>query len=163
MEEQAVTALQLAGDEVAGLGLWALVAQADPVVKGVLLLLVLASIWSWTVIFDKGFRLRQLRRKAQAFERAFWSGAPLDELYRQLGRSPDHPMAMLFASAMEEWRDAPRPQRQQRARAAGAHREGHDARRSIGRSSSSAGISARSRPSARPRRSSGCSARSGAS
>jgi biopolymer transport protein TolQ len=109
MEEHAVTALQLAGDEVAGLGLWALVAQADPVVKGVLLLLVVASIWSWTVIFDKGFRLRQLRRKAQAFERAFWSGSPLDELYRHLGRSPDHPMAMLFASAMEEWRDTPRP------------------------------------------------------
>jgi biopolymer transport protein TolQ len=109
MEENAVTALQLAGDEVAGLGLWSLVAQADPVVKGVLLLLVLASIWSWTVIFDKGFRLSRLRRKAQAFERAFWSGAPLDDLYRRLGRNADHPMAMLFAAAMEEWRDAPRP------------------------------------------------------
>src|SRR5688572_18671664 len=109
MEDNAVTALQLAGDEVAGLGLWSLVAQADPVVKGVLLLLVLASIWSWTVIFDKGFRLSRLRRKAQGFERAFWSGAPLDDLYRRLGRNPDHPMAMLFASAMEEWRDAPRP------------------------------------------------------
>jgi biopolymer transport protein TolQ len=108
MEENAITALQLAGDQVAGLGLWALVAQADPVVKGVLLLLVLASIWSWTVIFDKAFRLSRLRRKAQAFERAFWSGAPLDDLYRRLGRSADHPMAMLFSSAMEEWRDAPR-------------------------------------------------------
>ena len=108
MEENAVTALQLAGDEVAGLGLWSLVAQADPVVKGVLLLLVLASIWSWTVIFDKAFRLSRLRRKAQAFERAFWSGAPLDDLYRRLGRDADHPMAVLFTAAMEEWRDAPR-------------------------------------------------------
>jgi biopolymer transport protein TolQ len=108
MEDNAVTALQLAGDEVAGLGLWSLVAQADPVVKGVLLLLVLASIWSWTVIFDKAFRLGRLRRKAQAFERAFWSGAPLDDLYRRLGRDADHPMAVLFAAAMEEWRDAPR-------------------------------------------------------
>ena len=108
MEENAVTALQLAGDEVAALGLWSLVAQADPVVKGVLLLLVLASIWSWTVIFDKAFRLGRLRRKAQTFERAFWSGAPLDDLYRRLGRNADHPMAMLFAAAMEEWRDAPR-------------------------------------------------------
>jgi len=108
MEENAVTALQLAGDEVAGLGVWSLVAQADPVVKGVLLLLVLASIWSWTVIFDKAFRLGRLRRKAQAFERAFWSGAPLDDLYRRLGRDADHPMAMMFAAAMEEWRDAPR-------------------------------------------------------
>jgi biopolymer transport protein TolQ len=109
MEENAVTALRLAGDESVGLGLWSLVAQADPVVKGVLLLLVLASIWSWTVIFDKAFRLGRLRRKARAFENAFWSGAPLDELYRRLGRSPDHPMAMLFAAASEEWRDAPRP------------------------------------------------------
>ena len=109
MQETAVTAMQLAGDEVASLGLWALVAQADPVVKGVLLLLVLASIWSWTVIFDKAFRLSQLRRKAQTFERAFWSGAPLDDLYKRLGHNSDHPMAMLFASAMEEWRDAPRP------------------------------------------------------
>jgi biopolymer transport protein TolQ len=108
MEENAVTALQLAGDEVVGLGLWSLVAQADPVVKGVLLLLVLASVWSWTVIFDKAFRLGRLRRKAQAFERAFWSGAPLDDLYRRLGRDADHPMAVLFAAAMEEWRDAPR-------------------------------------------------------
>jgi biopolymer transport protein TolQ len=108
MEDNAVTALQLAGDEVAGLGLWSLVAQADPVVKGVLLLLVLASIWSWTVIFDKAFRLGRLRRKAQTFERAFWSGAPLDDLYRRLGREPDHPMSLLFTAAMEEWREAPR-------------------------------------------------------
>jgi biopolymer transport protein TolQ len=109
MEESAVTALSLAGDESVGLGLWSLVAQADPVVKGVLLLLVLASIWSWTVIFDKAFRLGRVRRKARAFESAFWSGAPLDELYRRLGRSADHPMALLFTAAMEEWREAPRP------------------------------------------------------
>jgi biopolymer transport protein TolQ len=108
MEENAVTALQLAGDETVGLGLWSLVAQADPVVKGVLVLLVLASIWSWTVIFDKAFRLGRVRRKARVFERGFWSGAPLDDLYRRLGRGADHPMAMLFAAAMEEWRDAPR-------------------------------------------------------
>ena len=109
MEENAVTALRLAGDESVGLGLWSLVAQADPVVKGVLLLLVLASVWSWTVIFDKAFRFGRLRRKARAFESAFWSGAPLDELYRRLGRSADHPMALMFTAAMEEWRETPRP------------------------------------------------------
>jgi biopolymer transport protein TolQ len=109
MEESVVTTLRLAGDESVGLGLWSLVAQADPVVKGVLLLLVLASIWSWTVIFDKAFRLGRVRRKARAFESAFWSGAPLDELYRRLGRSADHPMALLFTAAMEEWRETPRP------------------------------------------------------
>ena len=109
MEDNAVTALRLAGDQAVGFGLWSLVTQADPIVKVVLALLVLASIWSWTVIFDKTFRIGRLRRKARAFERAFWSGAALDDLYRRLGREADHPMAMLFAAAMEEWRDSPRP------------------------------------------------------
>jgi biopolymer transport protein TolQ len=110
MEETGVTALTLAGDEATGFGIWSLVLQADPVVKAVMMILVLASIWSWTVIFDKAIRLNRLRRKARDFEQAFWSGAPLDDLYRRLGRSADHPMAMMFAAAMEEWRDAPKPQ-----------------------------------------------------
>jgi biopolymer transport protein TolQ len=109
MEDNAVTALSLAGDEAVGFGLWSLVMQADPVVKVVLAILVLASIWSWTVIFDKTFRIARLRRKTRSFERAFWSGAALDDLYRRLGRDADHPMALLFAAAMEEWRDSPRP------------------------------------------------------
>jgi biopolymer transport protein TolQ len=117
MEENAVTALRLAGDQTVGFGLWALVTQADPVVKAVLALLVLASIWSWTVIFDKLFRIGRLRRKARAFERDFWSGAALDDLYRRLGHQADHPMAMLFAAAMEEWRDSPRPPASSGARA----------------------------------------------
>jgi biopolymer transport protein TolQ len=117
MEDNAVTALRLAGDQAVGFGLWSLVTQADPVVKVVLAILLLASIWSWTVIFDKTFRIGRLRRKARAFERAFWSGAPLDELYRRLGREADHPMAMLFAAAMEEWRDSPRPPASSGARA----------------------------------------------
>jgi biopolymer transport protein TolQ len=109
MEDNAVTALSLAGDEAVGFGLWSLVMQADSVVKFVLAVLVLASIWSWTVIFDKTFRLARLRRKTRGFERAFWSGAALDDLYRRLGREADHPMALLFGAAMEEWRDSPRP------------------------------------------------------
>ena len=75
MEENAITALQLAGDEAVSFGLWSLIEQADPVVKAVMAILVLASIWCWTIIFDKAFRLMRLRRKAQDFERAFWSGA----------------------------------------------------------------------------------------
>ena len=108
MEENAITALPLAGDQSIGFGVWQLIADADPVVKAVLLVLVLASLWSWTIIFDKALRYARLRSRSRAFERAFWSGAPLDDLYRQLAAKADHPMAMLFAAAMEEWRDAPR-------------------------------------------------------
>ena len=109
MDETAITALPLAGDQSIGFGIWSLIADADPVVKTVLLLLALASLWSWTIIFDKALRYARLRRRSRAFERAFWSGAPLDDLYVQLAAKADHPMAMLFAAAMEEWRDSPKP------------------------------------------------------
>jgi biopolymer transport protein TolQ len=109
MEENAVTALQLAGDDAAGFGIWSLVAQADPVVKLVMAVLILASIWSWAVIFDKVLRFGRLHRRAREFEGAFWSGAALDDLYQRLGRQGDHPMALLFVAAMEEWRASRRP------------------------------------------------------
>ena len=96
----------LAGDETVGLGLWSLVAQADPVVKVVLLLLVLRL----DLVVDGDLRqdlpLRPCRRKARASSARSGPARALDDLYRRLGRNADHPMAMLFAAAMEEWRDA---------------------------------------------------------
>ena len=96
------------GDGAVGLGVWALVLQADLVVKAVMLVLLGASVWCWAVILDKGVRLARLKRRAASFERDFWSGTPLDELYRRLAKRIDHPMAMMFAAAIEEWREAPR-------------------------------------------------------
>src|SRR6185369_14653513 len=79
----------------------------DIIVKVVMGLLLVASIWCWAIIFDKWWRITRLQRRAKMFERDFWSGAPLDELYRRLGKRPDHPMALMFATAMDEWREAP--------------------------------------------------------
>jgi biopolymer transport protein TolQ len=103
----AITAAGVA-DATAGHSLWALFLQADAVVKTVIGILFLASLWCWAVILEKGWRLLRLKRKAVAFERAFWSGAPLDELYRRLAKRADHPMALMFATAMEEWRESPK-------------------------------------------------------
>jgi biopolymer transport protein TolQ len=103
----AITAAAVA-DAAAGHSLWALFLQADAIVKTVIGLLFLASLWCWAVILEKGLRLFRLKRKAVAFERAFWSGAPLDELYRRLAKRADHPMALMFATAMEEWRESPK-------------------------------------------------------
>ena len=60
------------------------------------------------MIFDKSVRLMRLRSKANAFEKSFWSGAALDELYRRLANGADHPMALMFATAMDEWRESPK-------------------------------------------------------
>src|SRR5437764_1337325 len=78
--------------------------QADIIVKVVMLLLLLASFWSWAVIFDKLMRLRRLRRDATAFEESFWSGGSLDDLYDRIGNRPLDPLSAIFAAAMREWR-----------------------------------------------------------
>ena len=78
--------------------------QADIVVKLVMLLLVVASVWVWAVVFEKVTSLRRANRQADGFEDRFWSGGSLDELYDAEGVKPSHPMAAVFAAAMGEWR-----------------------------------------------------------
>lgn len=85
------------------MSLFGLFMQADWVVKGVMILLVLASIWCWAIIFEKVMRMRRLQRLATKFEDAFWSGGSLDDLYQRIGQYPADPMASVFAAAMREW------------------------------------------------------------
>ena len=107
-ENDAVNAALQLGDAVAqaatDLSPWALFLQADIVVKVVMLILVVASLFSWAIIFDKIVRLRSVTRQAEGFERTFWSGGSLDEFYDRLGDRAGHPMALIFVAAMKEWR-----------------------------------------------------------
>ncbi len=80
--------------------------RADLLVKVVLLLLLVASLWSWTIIVNKWLVLGTLRRRAAKFEKTFWSGLSLDELYQQFSQRTDHPMAAVFVAALREWRRA---------------------------------------------------------
>ena len=90
----------------AGMSVWGLFWRADPIVKLVMLVLLGASVWCWAIIFDKTVRLRRLRNQAENFEESFWSGGSLEDLYDRIGRNPGHPMAAVFAAAMEELRRA---------------------------------------------------------
>ncbi|GER02010.1 hypothetical protein JCM17845_26330 [Iodidimonas gelatinilytica] len=82
---------------------WGMFSQADIVVQTVMLALVLASLWSWTIIFSTWLRVRKVNRAADAFEDRFWSGASPEELYDGLKNRISHPMAMVFVAAMREW------------------------------------------------------------
>ena len=82
--------------------------QADIVVKLVMLLLLLASVWVWAIVFEKVTSLRRANRQADAFEDRFWSGGSLDELYDAEGAKPVHPVAAVFGAAMGEWRRSAR-------------------------------------------------------
>lgn len=105
--DRTVETTALAGTQ-ANSGYWMidLFLNADIIVKGVIVLLFLCSILSWTIIFDKIWRLRSLARRADHFEEQFWSGGSLDDLYDRMGASPSDPMAAMFGSAMREWRRA---------------------------------------------------------
>jgi len=80
--------------------------RADPIVKAVMVILLLASLWSWTIIINKWLAFGTLKRRAAKFEKTFWSGQSLDELYQQFAAKPDHPMAATFIAALREWRRA---------------------------------------------------------
>ncbi|MCE7886139.1 MAG: protein TolQ [Alphaproteobacteria bacterium PRO2] len=77
--------------------------QADMIVKVVMIILVLASVWSWAIILSKRSTLKKLNRKANIFEDSFWSGEPLDKIYSRVKNSKQDPLLSTFAAGMEEW------------------------------------------------------------
>ena len=103
MEPAAIEAVSLGGQAAIDLSVWTLFLRADLVVKAVMVILVLASLWSWTIIFEKYRRLRRVDKEAESFEDAFWAGGSLEDLYGRIGARPNDPMESLFASAMGEW------------------------------------------------------------
>jgi biopolymer transport protein TolQ len=80
-----------------------LISDADIVVKLVLLILLLASVWSWAIIVDKSLLLRQVLNQIQRFEKIFWSGQRLDQLYEKLRNRENNSLAVVFVKAMDEW------------------------------------------------------------
>ncbi|MGR3501730.1 protein TolQ [Pseudaestuariivita sp.] len=84
--------------------LLALYARATITVKLVMLLLIVASFWAWSIIVQKALVIRRARREAARFDRAFWSGEPLDGLFDQIGTEPKGRAERIFAAGMIEWR-----------------------------------------------------------
>ncbi|WP_420549724.1 protein TolQ [Curvivirga sp.] len=106
MEETAVNLAAVADTEVYELSIMHLFWQADIVVKTVMIMLIVASVWCWAIIIDKTMRISKVSRKASKFEEAFWSGGSLDDLYDRIGTHPADPMSSIFVAAMKEWRHA---------------------------------------------------------
>jgi len=105
MENEAVNAAGLvAASQELNFSVWNLFLKADTVVKLVMLLLIVASVWCWAIIIEKSLRLKRLNSEAAEFEGSFWSGGSLDTLYDKIGILPKDPMAAIFVSAMKEWR-----------------------------------------------------------
>ncbi len=82
----------------------ALFARASLTVQIVMVLLILASFWAWSIIIQKFVTYAHARRDADRFDRAFWSGQPLDDLYDRIGETPSGPSERIFSAGMTEWR-----------------------------------------------------------
>jgi biopolymer transport protein TolQ len=80
-----------------------LVLGASPLVQLVMAALVLASIASWAMIFDRHKVLRRARDEAEEFERRFWSGGDLAQLYRGIDKSAATGMSAIFHAGFREF------------------------------------------------------------
>lgn len=87
----------------ASLSPFSLFLHADIVVKIVMLGLIAASIWTWTIIVGHGQRLRRIEKSNEAFERDFWATEDIDRFYDGPGRK-ELPNAKVFSAGVVEWR-----------------------------------------------------------
>jgi len=87
-------------EESADFSIFSLFLQAHIVVKTVILILLLSSIWSWTIIFSKYTNLKSILMETEDFEEKFYSSETLSKLSKRIGGQPTHPMEAVFFAAM---------------------------------------------------------------
>jgi biopolymer transport protein TolQ len=87
------------------LSVWYLIANAGLLVQLVMLLLALASVVSWALIFQRVQVFRKAKKAQNAFEERFWSGMDLGKLYREVAENPTpfSGMESVFRSGFKEF------------------------------------------------------------
>ena len=86
-----------------GLQFFNILLQSDLLTKAIFIILACFSIYSWAIIIDKFFKFRLLAAKTLKFEKIFWSGDMLEDIYQKVKNTNKCPSVMVFASAMQEW------------------------------------------------------------
>ena len=103
MESSLVETVDLAANSL-DFSFLTLFLRADWVVKSVIIILILASVWSWTVIVSKLIRIKKINFISAEFEELFWSGNSLEDLYDTLQEGSEDPKVNVFCAGMEEWK-----------------------------------------------------------
>ena len=75
--------------------------RADIVVKSVMIVLILCSVYSWAVIFDKFRLFKKINKSTQEFEEKFWNSKSAETFYNSLPNKIEDPMSLVFQDAME--------------------------------------------------------------
>ena len=78
--------------------------RADLVVKSVIIILALASIYSWTIIVSKLIKMKRLRQLENEFDEIFWSGNSFEDLYETFNYNQEDPKSKIYCAAINEWK-----------------------------------------------------------
>ena len=68
------------------------------------IILILASIWSWTIIVEKLVRMKRLKKIETEFDEIFWSGNSFEDLFETFNYNRNDPKSKIFCAAIEEWK-----------------------------------------------------------
>ncbi len=75
--------------------------RADIVVKSVIIILIVCSIYSWAVIIEKIKLFKKINKSTEDFESKFWNSKSAETFYNNLPATTEDPMALLFRDAMQ--------------------------------------------------------------
>jgi len=83
-----------------------LITHAGVVVQFVMLILLIASLYSWAIIFDKFYKFNFLKKTTDIFEEAFENNFSLDRIYHDVKNNDNHPIAKIFLACINEWKSS---------------------------------------------------------
>ena len=81
--------------------LFSLFFRADIIVKSVMIILILCSIYSWAVIIEKFKLFKKINQSTEEFEKKFWNSKSAESFYNNLPANTEDPMALIFKDAMQ--------------------------------------------------------------
>ena len=75
--------------------------RADIIVKSVIIILIVSSIYSWAVIIEKFRLFKKINQSTEDFEKKFWNSKSAESFYNNLPANIEDPMALVFKDAMQ--------------------------------------------------------------
>jgi biopolymer transport protein TolQ len=75
--------------------------RADIIVKSVIIILIICSVYSWAVIIEKFRLFKKINKSSEEFEEEFWNSKSAETFYNSLPSKIEDPMAVVFQDAME--------------------------------------------------------------
>ena len=107
--EEIATTVSLANGAI-DFSLFSLFIRADFIVKSVIIILILSSIYSWSIIVGKLISTQRLKKLDKDFDEIFWSGNSFEDLYETFNYNQSDPKSKIFCSAISEWKKSNKDQ-----------------------------------------------------